>query len=814
MIGTALLVYNTLNPSDKTPVRANEVITILRRDWRRLVNSQRAWADRATMFSVQELSVVRDSFDDEDFKKAVKFIPLPILESMVNAIVEEITRNPPKAELRANDPTAVNEKKQDLEKLKIRKVLEEDRTELQSRVYGEEMPPYKMSYDKFNGNVEDFDKMGLDPEDSDDVSFYEENFQRLKCEIAGQSVIDAVLKNSRFDKATLRRLVKDAFATKTVCTQKYIDQITGEIKDEYIDVDEAYGIFGQTNDGKDDICRGFQRAITVTKFLQMVGNDFVFERDWRYLLWGINYCNIAKFTGFIRNGVPFDCCSNPEWMGKMGMADIQESNLMDWSMAYTYKVYMGYIEWPWPEATVTFLTNKNNPAYTDIIPYDYSLKKKQIKEGYEKESRYQIPWYKSYFICTTSVSQWIFNYGKIYFQPSIGANDEYSNGTLCYYQEEGLSATEISYTYLQMANFTFYRMFWIIFKAQPDKEEFVYEELLQLAGNVQRQFPQAGTNAVQTFQTVIMDLVKQMRQKHVRIRTYPKVEGRSVQQIHPIEQRHSGGLDPIALSMQAVTMWAENMVASKIGLNQMRIGGNPQPRESTQSEENAVQYSISTTGYFYRMIQYLKEHSSVCSLNYAQDIIKYKDTLPYKWLLRQIGEEQFNNLKALDDFAAHRMGIFISDGNQNLSKDEVKNAAYAAIQNGEITYDQWFLVTQTEDLKRAARLLGHYKLKERKRLEQVEMDKIKAQGEVDKQKFDQEMQLADNKGNWGLKIEQEKTRSFILSTQIQAQSKLDVKKLQNDNEPVKAAAKAAAQTEVESNKANLQEQKTFNQAAT
>lgn len=809
MVGTAILSYNTLNPKDKTPEWGNMVLTILRRDARRLINVDRAWGDRATMFSVNELPEVKNSFDDEDFKKSVKFLPLPILEPMVNAIVEEITRNPPKAELRANDPTAINEKKQDIELLKNRKILEGDRTELQSRVYGENFPAYKVPYDKFNGNAEDFDKMGLDADDDDDISFYEENLQRLKAEIAGQAVINAVFKNSRFDKRITRKLVKDVFAFKAITIQKYVDEITGEIKDKYLDPQTCKGIFGESNDGTDDIYRSWEDSINVMEFLQMVGSDFNFERDWRFLLWGINYCNIRKFTGFIRNGTPFDCCGNAGWMSEMGMSDVQESNLIDWSMAYTYKIYVGYGEWRSPEATITFMTNKNNAAFTEVIPYDLQLKKKQIKEGYEKESRYQIPWYKSYYIATTSVSQWIWNFGKIFHQTTYGANDEYCNGALCYYQEEGLSATEIARPYLQICNFTFYRMLWIIFKAKPDADEFIYEELLQLAGNVQRQFPQGSDNKVQPLQTVLMDLIKQFRQKHVRIRTYPRVEGRAVQNIHPIEQKRSGGLDPIAISMQAVEMWGEQMIAQKIGLNGMRLGQNPPARESTQSEENTVQASVTTTGYFYRMIQYIKEHSGVVSLNYAQDIIKYKSSLPYKWLLNQIGNEQFLNLKALDKFAAHRMAIFIDDYNTGIDKNEIKQAALQALINNEITYPQWFMVTQTDDPKRAAMLLGHYKLKERKRLEKAEMEKIKAQGENDKAKHDMIMEEIKEKNSGGLAIAQENSRSFILSTQLQNQNKLDVKGLQNSNEPLKEAAKAAAATEIESNKQNLLEQKSF-----
>ena len=209
--------------------------------------------------------------------------------------------------MKALDPSAVAEKKKDLNLLANRSIIENDRSDLHAQIG---LPPYKLGAENFSGNVGEFDKLGFDSDDQEDVTFYEANLQKLNWEIAGQSVIDAIFKNSRFDKEIIRKLVKDVLATKTICVQKYVDRITGEIKDRYFDPQNAYGIFGQTNDGTDDVCRGWQDSVTVMQWLQMVGDEFDFERDWKYLLWGINYCNVRKFTGFVRNGVPFDCCGD------------------------------------------------------------------------------------------------------------------------------------------------------------------------------------------------------------------------------------------------------------------------------------------------------------------------------------------------------------------------------------------------------------------------------------------------------------------------------------------------------------------------
>lgn len=806
MIGITYDIYRTLNPNDKDPKWANKTITMFRRYWRRLKGVQIAWADRATMFSLNSMDKVRESFDDTEFIKHTTFQALPILEPMVNAIVEDITRQPPRAELKCLDPTAVNLKKKDIEMLRNRAIIQNDRSELQGRIG---MPNYKLPTNNFNSNVDEFDNLGLDESDQEDISFYEQNLQRLKFEMAGQQVWDAISKNSRFDKEIIRKLVKDIFAFKTCCVQDYVDTVTGEVKARYVDPEMCYGIFGTANNGKGDVCRGWQDQVTIQEFLQMVGDEFVFERDWRYLLWGINFCNTRKFTGFIRNGSPFDCCGDPFWQGQLGLSEIKEPALLDWSEAYLFKIYMGYIEWPSPEMTANFVTRKDDPSYVEEVPYDYILSKKKRKEGYDTESRYKIPWYSSYFIATTTVSQWIFGFGKIYFQRSYGADDEYCNGTLCFYQEEGLSATEIARPYLQVANFTFYRMLWVIYKAKPDPDEFIFDELLQIAKITQRQFAQQGTNQISApgLDNILMNIVKEQKAKHVRIRTYPRIDGKPIQTIHPIEQRGRGGLDPIALSMQAVCQWAEQMIAAKIGLNPQRLGQNPPPRESTQSEENTVNYSMQTTGYIYRMIQYLKEHAAVCALNYAQDIIKFKGTLPYNWLKKMIGDEAFANLSALDEFAAHRCGIFIDDYNSDADKQDVKAAATLALQNQEISYPQWFLVTQTQDYKRAAMLLGRYKEKAIQQEQQAKIQEQQAAQQLQTMKYQQEKDLIITKAMGDLRVEQERTRSYVAAAQINAKNKIDVKELQVASEAPKIDAKAAAQMQVDNNKNDKEKQK-------
>ena len=811
MLGNGAETFREVNPAKKDAVWANRVLSIHRMNWRRLVGVARGMEDRHLLYSMQPLKEVADSFQDEDFKKNVKFIALPILEAFVNAVVEEITQRPPRTELRATDPTAISEKEKDIELLKKRKILERDISQ-QRRQVGE--PPYKMPYDKFSGNAQVFDEMGLDENDPEDINFYVESFQRLLYEIAGQAVLDNVFRINEFDESTLRKLVKDVFAFKAICTQIYVDKVTGEIKRKYIDPQICRGVFGQTNDGKNDACRGWEDSISLMEFMSIVGNEFDWYRDWRYVLWGINFCNGTKFTGFIRDNNVYDCSFNAAWSMEMGLDGV-ESNLMDWSQAYQYNVYCGYAEWRSIDATATYLRSHSRENYVEPVSYDYELKKKKEIKEYYKESYYQQQWYSSYFLATSSMTQCIYGFQKVYFQQLEGANDEYSNGTLCYYQEEGKSAVEISKPYLQPANFAYYRMLWLIYKTKPDQEEYLLNEMITLAKGLKREFPQmAGGANAPSFENILDNVIQYQRKSHIRIRVFPEVEGRTIPQLPPEGKKPgSGGLDTVAIAMQSVTQWAEMQIAQKIGINPMRLGANPPNRESTTSEQNTVQYSFNTTGYMYRMIQYVKKHAAIVMLNYAQDIIKFKESLPYKWLLKLIGNESFTYLKILDKVCAHRMGIFVEDYNKQIDKQQIMQAANIALSKGTLRQDEWYLITQTEDPKRANAILSRSIRKREKAEKAFEMQKLQMQDQANQSQYEREKDLIITKGQIDIQKEQIRAKGYIASAQITAESKIDVKELQNASEVPKIDAKARAQQEVDRTKRNLDEQAPLDEAA-
>lgn len=801
--------YRELDPKKKNYEWANTVTTMLRMYWRPLVDPIRGAYNRSVMYGLNDLTNVKKSFKDKKFIQATDFKPVNILDPMVNAIVEEITQQPPRCEIRALDPLAVNEKDADMQLLKGRKIVETDITKI-NRGIG--LPPHKMPYDDFNGNVQEFDELQLDENDPEDMSVYKNHLQRLWGEIGLQAAVNAIVKNNQFDETTLRTIVKDVFALKTVCTQAYVDQVTGEIKHDYIDPISCYGIFGTTNDGKNDVCRGWYKGVTLMEWLGMVGNEFDFERDWTQVLWGVNFYNNTLYTGFIRGGSYYSCMGNASFCGAMTTAlgadlnDLKQDNYLPWDNAYMFKIGVGYMEFNTPEITAHF--KKKDGEYPQVAEYPYELTKKEEKNGYYTESRYQYQWYRCYFIGTSSITQYIYGFQKIYFQHLEGANDQYSNGTLCYYQEQGQSAVELSETFLEMANFSVYRFKWLLWHTKPLRKQYILNELLTLASAFQEETPQTNSNKAPAFtQKKIEQLIQMEEESMVELRVFPKVDGKTVPQLPPDGRKpNDGGIDPTAIAMQAIIEWAQARIEKVIGFNPMRFGANPPSRESLKTEQNTVAASQNATGYMYRMAQYLKEHLCITTMNYVSDIIKFKGTVPYKWLEAMLGDRTFKCLENIKKYSPHRMGIFVNDVNLAALKADMMRSADIALMQKEITLSQRNMLASTEDPKMANARLEIMQRQAAKRAQRqlIELEQIKQQNAMQLEQAKQ--QTASIPAQAQITTSQIGAQAQVESARIQSQGRIDVKQLQVDSEPSKQAAKTSGDIQLAETENNIKQQ--------
>lgn len=820
MINSSFDVYKTVRESEMDAKWCNDCVTVLRRDWRQLVNPVTNAINKNYLFSSQNMAETIALFKERgDFLKIRQNIlsPLPIFENIKNLFIEEITKNPPKVELTATDPQASLDRQYDINLFKLKGRHERAMNQINAKIGNP--TTHKIGKDKFKGSMEGFDNMELDPNDPDDQTFFSQN-NRMKYEIAGQSLVNNIMKLGRFDKDTIEDFVIDILSDKVEVMDVYVDKITGEIKHDYIYPETLFGLFGKRSDGSDDVCRGWEKPVTVNEFLQRVGNNFIWDRDWKKLLWAINYRSNQVYTGFVVNNVRFDCAGagNQTLAAEAGIPAGAKSNLIQWTLAYTYEIYMGKISWKVPQVTSNYKYKPEDQNVTPAsMPNDYQITEQDEVEGYQLKSYYQQQTYEAYYISTSAVSQWIYGWGKTYHQLLHGANDEFSDHTIQYYRKRGLSAVELAMPYIKLANDAFYKMVWAVYEAHPDWEVYQVEELTALAKVMYSQAASTTGNAKPNdVQSQLTKLIKYFRDNLVKLKAIPRVDGKPQVGLNNTPVKEHRGLDPIAIAMQAVTTWAETQIMQKLGINDLRQGNIANAREGFKQNELETKFSMNVTGYVYRMIQYMKERIATTDLLLAQDIIKFgnvngNESIPYKWIKKIVGQDNFEGLKSIQDFAAHRYGIIVTDENVALDKQKILSAADMSLDKGDgrggLSFDEWFMVTQVEDFKQAAKLLTYMKLKasKKKRKEELETLKIQHDNTMAEKAEDKEIENIKQQGELAKTKMVTETQRYVVDKTVEG--KIDVKAMTNEAETPKQDAKANANKSILQEKANLEQQK-------
>ena len=292
------------NPAAQDVLWANKKITYLRRDWRPVITSDYYRNMKAKLLSSHDLTktVVR-YFDDEDFVKNTVFRPLPVMEKPRNILIDQARETGIKPYINSVDPTAKKHKEQDLFRLQTKQAQESQINNQRAKI-GSGVP-FQMDDKEFNGNVPEFDKMGLNPQDQSDVAFFFDTYYKLNYEGYATSSVMAYLGVNRVEE-DIPRYINDIMAVKVICKQDYISPANGQIVTKYLQPNQTYAIFGNNRDATDAAVRGWERQIPVQELLSLLGTAFNFERDWIHLINAINYGSNTTFSGFIKGGVNFN----------------------------------------------------------------------------------------------------------------------------------------------------------------------------------------------------------------------------------------------------------------------------------------------------------------------------------------------------------------------------------------------------------------------------------------------------------------------------------------------------------------------------
>lgn len=796
------------DPAKKGKEWGDRMVTAFRGIWQPIVDTSEIEKNRAIVNAKQDLADVKKGFkpaeNNDGFLENTKWTAIAIYHRIVKILMAEFIKSAYNPDVEAIDVTAGNKKKRDKDMLQNRSQLEGVMNALSQQV-GD--PQYKMPLDDFEGNVEDFDKMGLSADDSDDIEFFFSTFYRLWQEISAEKLTRALMLYNEFN-LFVRPLIVDLICSNTMVFQTFASPYTGEIKWFHHKPEVIKAIKGDRDDYKDAMCKGLEKNVTVRQWLEFAGKEFDWQKESHRdaLRRAVNTFNGTMYTQIDASGA----CWEPNGKGILQIS-------CDFASLLTrHRVGCAYIEWLSIDG-IAYKKNKET-GIRDSVGYDYEVQ----SEKYVKETEEVEKIYKAWMLILDSNSQMLFRYGRLYHQITEGGDDEYVSYSIHIVQSPDQCIVDITKPYNNIVQLAFYKMLWGIYESHPTVDYYDYNAIIDVIANSKPQ-NSSGTgdsmfeNGVMAHSNVegqFEELMKTYTGSLKRIFVRPERPQGGVDKPHFSEP---GGLDPISVAMTTVLDWAESKVMDQIGMG-ARSPETPNPKLGKAVQQLSYQTSENATFDVPFMLSLLIKMVATSSLRIAQDAIQYK-TKVYSWLETMIEKDDIMSIKSLDGVPFHRYSIFVDVFNSQKQLDKAKDIALRALTNKEIDNAQYALIENMDDAKMVYMSTAYYAQKTRKRMQreaelahQRQMEVVKAQNDgtlaVEAARKDREMSVENLKGQYYVAANKSVQDAALAKKQIDVDSneqKVNEKADANIREK-REAANLAAQAPLPTSVSELQGQ--------
>ena len=740
------------DPSKKTGKegyeRAVKVVRYLRMCLKPVVDRKRAEKNKSYLFGVQDMSDVKKMFKEPE-KSGVNFLQCAVMEKYRNVLIAEQEDTGIQFRLQSTDPLATNEQQMDLELLQNRGWIEPMMSGLNKMVG---LPPFKMSNEKdlFNGNVDEFDKMGLNPNNSQDLNYFFAYHYRLLHEMVGEEPVNYFIKYNELSEM-IPAWYNDIIAVKCCCGRAYVNEITGAIDYRYLAPENVSSIPGIRRDYKDASAIDVQQTISVGDMIKLIGNEFDFVRDMNLLLQAVNKVGGTSFTGLLD--------------GKNLYFGTNSNSMMQFADFMLFNINIGYIEWKEINAS-SHNVWRSAAGRLGVKPVNYYEPEKPNSK-YERDCRYYETTYKAYYINTGQYEVPLFKYGPLNYQMIAGAEDEYSNFSIFISQEYGKSAIEVAMPFIDPYEKAMKKLEYMIVRAKPPGRMWSYESMLTMAKGM---FPGIPV------EKAINNLMIRFNGMSDELYAIPTVNGNPTGGGGQMNYDLPHGLSQSVMQFRDLAQWYDGLIMDKIGISPLRAAYQPGEKDGLGLQQQSTAYSEKATAYMHRMVTRLVKNIAIRTLSYTQDIIQFgdKNTLPYKFLLQALGDSTMEELNHLKKVCFHRYNIFVEGMASQQDKREAEMMAMQALQNKEISYEQWLLIKSCASPKKAIMVLAY----EKKRLDRVRQEEqqaaAQAQSALEDKRHANKMQEITAEGQLG--IQREDRRGMWLNKVAETNGQMAIEK--------------------------------------
>lgn len=769
----------------KTIERAGYLITQYRSIAQPVVDSTKSAKNREYLFGETSDEEIKKMFNNPD-NIPMDFKPIAVFEKIRNILIAELKSEGIYLEAQSTDSLANNQKAYDKKLLKNKGIIEGTMTALNGLVG---RPAYRLKDQQkedgsplFNGNIEQFDELGFEAGNDQDINHFFDYFYRLKHEMVVDEPIRYFFQLNQLEQQ-ISTFVNDILCDKVVANQTFLNENAGNIQYQYILPSNLYTVGGTRKDYKDCTAILYEQQITIHNFLKFVGNDIDLERDIKYLIQAANYKNKTGYTSVGINGTVYYGSPNPG-----------QGQYCEYSDFLNIEILIGYIEWKEINASSYKITEKNYHGNMMIrpLPLEYNVSE---RSSYKKEVKYKQDTYRSYYAVTGSNEQKLYKYSKLFYQPVEGAYDEFSGFSISIYKEDGKPAMEVVKPFIDFIIKNFKKFEFMVIKAKPPGRAYNYETLIKVS---KLMYPDAG-NAVGIKK--VLDLFASTSNE---IYTIPELHGNPVGGGMAMNYDIPHGLADTVLQFKDLYDWGYAQMSQIMGISENRIANNVEPRESLKLNLQANSSSQNATQYIREMLYSLYENTANRTMLLIQDIVKFKDkgTLAYKYLINSLGYETVGELSTLDNIALHRYNLFFNAFNPVREIADKEQKMNEALFNKLITLEQYLLVKSIKSPRRAIAVLSYMQRRNERVQQEMQAKQAESQMQLEQMKHEHKMQEINLEGELRVKAANAQGYWYAQAQAADANAQMELQSMKSSQRIEEIAAKKDASIEEDIAKAN------------
>ncbi len=684
-------------------------------------------------------------------------------EKVLNALIDDRTNAGLRITVNSLDPQKEEKKKSDRDLLESRKGIESLLNEI---TQNNGMPPKKVNYGEFHGNIDLFDQMQYDEFDVTDLNSFFNNSWGTKVEYFLQKPLNDVFKINQITR-NYDKYIKDIFICLHTWSRVYVDDMEGSVKIEYLKPWEVQVLHATgSNDYKDAQGFNIEKQTNVRGFLRRFGNSFNFQRDWPILVAAATGTAVGKYTCI---------CEGPE-----GSNLIYGSYGTSMNFGYLLELPLRYY---YTEFKTTTENIKQYVKTPDGNPITHTVDSSNPPiDGWEKSIKRYEDTYRAYSLNIGASAQHLIKWGKLYMQPIDGQNDEYSGFSIHGNKRDGVPVVKILEPFWNILNITFKMLEMLINDVKPDGLAINYSSIIKIV-----EYMKQATDVPTDTRKGIEDFLKMVEESPNIITDTPEGdEGQVLGGGNSGVTPKKNGLNAAAGDLIKIMDWIEQKVSIYFGTQGIEFS---EPRDGFKlSIENKKKTRAATAFIDFILLNHL-EDTSITILNYVQDISKFKDLPCYKYLERISGERTMEFISSMER-SLHRNGVFLDTFNNDIELAEIRNEADKARDNKEISFEQWIVVRSYDDPKEAAIYLAREKKAAEKQRQQNAMSALQQDDAIKEKEFQRAMKIEVVKGKFKGQDSAKQALGFVKSAQINAQSAIAQEQMKQQGQNKRLAEQA------------------------